>query len=188
MRRRAFVSIVALAALSGPPAVASAQEGMPVAIDPLKSSAQFSIQHIFVDRVTGTIPIVSGTVTLAPGSAIPLAVTATLEPGRMNTGDRDRDASLESSDYFDTKQFPTWTYTSTKITPTGPARFAMDGSLTMHGVTQPVALDVSVSGDASHPVYHAVAHVDRRLWEMKGTRLDPVIGTVADVTLNIALK
>ena len=126
--------------------------------------------------------------TLLPGSTIPLAVTAILEPDRMNTGDRDRDASLESSDYFDTQQFPTWTFSSTKITPTKPSRFTMDGDLTMHGVTQPVQLDVSVSGDPSHPVYHAVGHIDRRLWHMKGTRLDPVIGTVADVTLTIVLK
>jgi hypothetical protein len=47
---------------------------------------------------------------------------------------------------------------------------------------------VAVGGDASHPIYHAVGHIDRRAFGMKGTRLDPVIGNVADVTLDIILK
>jgi hypothetical protein len=39
-----------------------------------------------------------------------------------------------------------------------------------------------------HPVYHAVGHIDRRVFVMKGARLDPVIGNPADVTLDITLK
>lgn len=158
------------------------------AIDPAKSKAQFTIAHIFVDHVAGTVPIVSGTVDLPAGSLIPTHVTAVLDPSRMNTGDRDRDASLESPDYFDAKQFPTWTFTSTKITASGPKTFAMDGTLTMHGVTQPEHVNVTIGGDPEHPVYYATAQIDRRTWGMKGTRLDPVIGTVAGVTLDVALQ
>jgi polyisoprenoid-binding protein YceI len=168
--------------------VALAQSTEERSIDPAASKAQFSIQHIFVERVNGTLPIVSGTVTLPGDSVTPVSVSAVLDPGRMNTGDRDRDASLESPDYFDVKKFPTWTFTSTKITATGPAAFGMDGMLTAHGVTQMEHLDVTVRGDASHPMYHAIGHVDRHAFNMKGTRLDPVIGNVADVTLDIVLK
>jgi polyisoprenoid-binding protein YceI len=158
------------------------------AIDPAKSSATFGVQHIFVERVTGSVPIASGEVELSPGSPIPLSFSAVLDPTRMDSGDRDRDASLESADYFDTKKFPTWTFASTKIVPTGPAAFRAEGTLTMHGVAQPETLDVSVRGDAAHPLYHALGHVDRRAFALKGTRLDPVIGNVADITLDVALK
>jgi polyisoprenoid-binding protein YceI len=158
------------------------------AIDPSKSTAQFSIQHIFVEHVTGTIPIVNGSIDLPASSLIPLKATAVLDASKMNTNDHDRDASLESPDYFDTTRFPTWTFTSTKITATGPSAFSMDGTLTMHGVTQPEHLDVTIRGDAAHPIYHAVGHIDRRIWGLKGTRLDPVIGAVADVTLDVSLQ
>lgn len=158
------------------------------AVDATKSKAQFSIQHVFVDRVTGTVPIESGTVDLEPGSPIPVKVTAALDPGKMNTGDRDRDASLEGPDYFDTKAFPRWTFTSTKITATGASSFGMDGLLTIHGVTQPEHLEVVIRGDAAHPVYHATGRIDRRTWGLKGTRLDPVIGAFADVTLDVVLR
>lgn len=170
-----------------PPAVA-AQTLAERAIDSAKSQAQFSIQHVFVSHVSGTIPIESGSIELAAGSEIPVKATAILDATKFNSGDSDRDGSLTSPDYFDTKRFPTWTFTSTKITPTGPAAFGMDGMLTMHGVTQPEHLDVTITGDPAHPLYHAVGHIDRRTWGMKGTRLDPAIGNVADVTLTVLLK
>jgi polyisoprenoid-binding protein YceI len=175
---------VAIACVSLAPA--SAAQTHP--IDPAKSKAQFRIAHIFVSRVTGTIPILRGEVALDEGATIPSAVTATLDAAHVDSGDRDRDASLESSDYFDTQKFPEWTFASTKITPTGPAAFGLDGTLTIHGVAQPEHLDVTVTGDAKSPQYHATGRIDRHAFGMKGARLDPVIGKDADVTLDIVLS
>ncbi len=195
MRRTVVAALAALAALALTIAVAcaftppaAAAQTVERAIDPAKSTAQFGVQHIFVERVTGTVPIVSGAVTLPEGSAIPTAVTAVLDPARIASGDRDRDASLESPDYFDVKVFPTWTFVSTKIAPSGASAFGMDGTLTIHGVARPEHLDVVVRGDAAHPSYHATGHLDRHAFGMKGARLDPVIGNVVDLTLDVTLK
>jgi polyisoprenoid-binding protein YceI len=106
----------------------------------------------------------------------------------MNSGDRDRDSSLESPDYFDTKSFPAWTFTSTKIVSSSANGCAIDGLLTIHGVTAPEHLEVTIRGDSAHPIYHAVGHIDRHVFGMKGARLDPVIGNAADITLDITLK
>ena len=94
---------------------------------------------------------------------------------RSSTGDDDRDGSLQSPDFFDTKKFPTWTFASTAISPQSEAAFGMDGTLTMHGVSQPEHLDVTVTGGAE-PVYHAIGHIDRHAFGMAVTRLDPAIG------------
>jgi polyisoprenoid-binding protein YceI len=176
------------ASLAPAPAQTSEPPSAQRAIDAAKSRARFAIAHIFVERVIGTVPILSGTLALPPGSTIPSSLTAVLDPAHFDTGEPDRDASLESADYFDVKKFPTWTFTSTRVVPQGPSAFGVDGVLTMHGVSQPEHLDVSVRGDASHPVYHALGHVDRHGFGMKGARLDPVIGDVADITLDIVLK
>jgi polyisoprenoid-binding protein YceI len=64
----------------------------------------------------------------------------------------------------------------------------MDGTLTVHGVSQPEHLDVTVRGDASHPFYHATGQIDRRAFGMKGTRLDLAIGSAADISLDVTLK
>lgn len=166
---------------------AGADAALPRAIDPAKSKAQFSIRHIFVEHVTGTVPIVRGSVSLVPGSTIPAAVTAVLDATRISSGDPDRDGSLESPDYFDAKNFPTWTFTSSKIEATGAAAFVVDGTLTIHGVTQPERLAVTVGGTAAQPLYHATGAIDRHAFGMKGTRLDPAIGDQAEVTLDISL-
>lgn len=161
--------------------------GALLSIDPGKSLSTFSVAHIFVERVTGTVPIVSGTIDVPDGSTIPTHVEATLDPTRFRTDEPDRDAALQGPDWFDTKRFPTWTFISTKIVPSARG-FIMDGTLTLHGVSQPEELDVIVSGTADHPIYHATAQIDRHAFGMAKTRLDPVIGNLVDVSLDIRIK
>jgi polyisoprenoid-binding protein YceI len=58
----------------------------------------------------------------------------------------------------------------------------------MHGVGNLEQFAVTIGGTNADPTYHATASIDRHAFGMKGTRLDPVIGNTADVTLDIALK
>src|SRR5580704_18447170 len=137
-------------------------------------------------RVTGVqtcaLPI------LLADSLIPQSASAVLDPTRITTGEPDRDRSLESPDFFDAAKFPHWTFASTRIVPKGPASFEMDGDLTIHGVTQPERLDVTVSGEAAHPEYRAKGEIDRHAFGMIRTRLDPTIGDTVDITLDIVLE
>jgi polyisoprenoid-binding protein YceI len=178
---------LAVAAL-GCGSAARAQGSESRAIDTAKSKAAFSVTHVFVEHVTGTVPIVGGTVIVAGDSAIPENMTAELDPTKVTSGDHDRDASLVSPDFFDVKAFPTWTFASTKIIPQSATAFGVDGTLTVHGIAAPEHLDVTVRGDAAHRTYHAVGHIDRQAFHMAVTRLDPVIGKIVDVTLDITLK
>ena len=157
-------------------------------IDVAHSSATFSVQHVWVENVTGTVPIVRGTVTLASGTTIPQAATAVLDATRIKTDEPDRDRALVSPDFFDTAKFPYWTFSSTKIVAKGANVFEMDGDLTMHGQTQPQVLSVTVAGTVEHPRYHAVGHIDRHAFGMTRTRLDPTIGSTVTVTLDISLN
>lgn len=157
-------------------------------IDPARSHARFGVQHIWVERVTGSVPIVSGTVMLAAGSRIPTAVHAILDAARIETGEPDRDRSLESADFFDVQRYPRWSFTSTRIVPHGDDAFLMDGDLAIHGVTQPERVNVTIGGGAGDPLYHATAQIDRHAFGMTTTRLDPTIGTSVDVTLDIMLR
>ncbi|MBV8067198.1 MAG: YceI family protein [Candidatus Eremiobacteraeota bacterium] len=157
-------------------------------IDAANSKAAFSVSHIWVEHVTGRVPILSGNVVLPPGSLIPVRANAVLAAAAVVTGDPDRDRSLKSPDFFDARQFPTWTFTSTSVTAKGSSAFEMMGDLTIHGVTQQEVLNVSVGGTIAHPTYHATTHIDRHAFGMTVTRLDPTIGATVDVTLDVALK
>lgn len=157
-------------------------------IDTRASKAQFTVQHVFVEHVSGTVQIVSGSVTFRTGSDVPVGATAVLDANSVNTGESDRDGSLESPDFFDAHKFPTWTFVSTKVTPRGDGTFAMDGMLTVHGVTQPEHLDGTLLRGTAHAGFHAVAHIDRHAFGMTVTRLDPTIGGTVDVVLDLFLK
>lgn len=157
------------------------------AIDPAASKAQFTVTHVFVEHVTGTVAIRSGSIDLGGSSVIPTAVAAVLDPASVDTGDHDRDADLRSPDFFEVAKYPAWTFTSTKIVPQSATAFSMEGLLTVHGVTQPERLDVTVSGTPAAPHYHAVTHIDRHAFGMAITRLDGAIGTDVTVTLDIQL-
>ncbi len=157
-------------------------------IDAAASNAQFSVKHIWVERVTGTVPVLEGSVTLAPDSIIPIAATAVLDATRIHTDEPDRDRALQSSDFFDVARFPHWTFASTKIVPRDATEFEMDGDLTIHGVTQPEKLSVTAEGTPAHPTYRAIGAIDRHAFGMTITRLDPTIGGSVDVRLQIALK
>jgi polyisoprenoid-binding protein YceI len=158
------------------------------AIDVTRSTAQFSVQHVFVDRVTGTVPIQSGVVVLPTNSLVPLSANAVLDATHINTGDRDQTSALRGSDFFDTQHFPTWTFTSTKVTAEGDSAFAMDGLLTIHGVTQPEHLEVAIRAQGTNPEYRANVYIDRHAFGMKIVPLDPAIGNPVEVTLDIYLK
>ena len=156
-----------------------------LAIDTAKSSVQFAVEHIFVEHVTGAIPIVHGEVVLPAASIIPQGVSATLDATHIRTGDDDRDGVLQTPDWFYTKQYPTWTFVSTKIVAQDVKTFAMDGILTIRGVAHAEHLNVTASGDTQHPIYHATGTIDRKVWGMALTRLDPVIGNPVSITLDI---
>jgi polyisoprenoid-binding protein YceI len=171
-----------------PSGTAPAEPAGQRSIDAAKSRARFSVSHLWVERVIGTVPILSGSVTLVADSIIPTSVAAVLDATRIETDEPDRDKSLRSPDFFDAQKFPTWAFVSTKITPNGPNAFEMDGNLTIHGVAQLERLQVSALGDVAHPVYDASAEVNRHAFGMTVTRLDSTIGATAHVALEIALK
>src|SRR5690606_33074055 len=53
-----------------------------------------------------------------------------------------RDGHLKSADFFDVEKFPTITFKSTSMKPTGKGAnsYELEGDLTMHGVTKRVKL------------------------------------------------
>jgi polyisoprenoid-binding protein YceI len=152
-------------------------------IDAAHSHANFSVNHVMIERVTGTVQIVSGTITTGPDGVTPAAVSAVLDPRRLSTGDPDRDGDLQGDGWFDTKKFPTWDFKSSAITPGPNGTFTIAGTLTIRGVGQPVTLLTTV---VPHKGYRAVTHVDRHAFGMKIGRTDSLVGT--DVTINLDIQ
>ena len=175
-----------LAATLLAPAAAHADDARDV--DVKASKVTFTIKHVLIEDVTGRVPIVKAAVTLAPNSALPASIDATLDPRRIDSGDGDRDHVLQGSDWFDTAKFPQWTFSAAKIAATSPTTFIANGMLTLHGQTVPAELHGTIVRGLPKPVYTASATVDRHAFGMAVTRADRLIGNEATIALRIELQ
>ena len=111
-------------------------------IDPAHSVAEFKVKHMMISNVKGQFPKVSGTLTLDESDLTKSRVEAVIEAGSIETRDAQRDTHLKSADFFDVEKFPTLTLKSTRISLVRDGELAVEGDLTIHGVTRKVVFSV----------------------------------------------
>lgn len=111
-------------------------------IDPAHSSVQFVVRHMMITNVRGGFSSVNGTVEYDPANTADARVDATIDVATISTLDAQRDTHLKSPDFLDAAQFPTITFKSKKVVPSGDGEAKITGDLTIHGVTREVVLNV----------------------------------------------
>lgn len=145
-----------------PPADASAAAntaiGVPAgayALDKTHASLSFRVDHLGFSNYTARFKEFDAHLQLDPSALERSSVNVTVD---VNSLDLDRPpegflAELLGPNWLDAERFPTITYRSTSVEPTGPNSLRITGDLTMHGVTRPVVLDASFNGGyAGHPM------------------------------------
>jgi polyisoprenoid-binding protein YceI len=120
-------------------------------IDPSHSQAQFSVRHLMVSNVRGEFGKLAGTAVLDEQDITRSRVEATIDATTINTREAKRDAHLKSADFFDVARFPTLTFKSTSVKQAGKDHLAVTGDLTLHGVTRPITLDVTLTPEVKSP-------------------------------------
>jgi polyisoprenoid-binding protein YceI len=135
---RPFLLAVLVALFAAP----SLARGIPWQIDPAHSTAQFAVHHLMISNVKGEFSKVTGLANLDENDLTRSTVEVNVDAATVNTREPQRDAHLRSADFFDVARYPTITFRSRRITPTGNGKFKMTGDLTIHGVTREVTFDV----------------------------------------------
>ena len=79
------------------------------------------------------------------------SVDFTIQAASIDTSVSDRDKHLRSADFFDVEKFPTLTFTSESVTPHGPERFDVNGTLTIRGTAKNLTIPVTYLGTARDP-------------------------------------
>jgi polyisoprenoid-binding protein YceI len=191
--RRGLASFALVAALVTPAVAAP----MPTLwnVDPVHSSAEFTVKHLVISNVKGIIPIKVATIVTAPGSLVPTEISATLDATGLDTRDTDRDSDLRGGDWFDTGRYPTLVFKSTKIDGGADAQsFRATGDLTLHGTTKRVVLDGKFLGQTvdgrGHPriAYSATTTIDRRDFGLNFLGKTPGGGLIAGTDVGIDLE
>jgi polyisoprenoid-binding protein YceI len=132
----------ALTLAFGTLALASAARANDYTFDAAHSSAAFKIKHLMISTVPGKFSGFDGKVTIDDQNIGKSSVKATIDAKTVNTDNPKRDDHLRSADFFDVKRYPTIAFESKSIKKQGKD-LLVDGALTIHGVTKPVALLVT---------------------------------------------
>ena len=118
-------------------------------LDKNHSTVGFSIRHLGVSKVRGRFSDFTAEVVVGTDLAS-TSVTAEIDLASIDTGNPDRDAHVRASDMLDVANRPTMSFRSTRITQSRD-RYALEGELTIGGITQPITLDVEFGGIETFP-------------------------------------
>jgi len=119
-------------------------------IDPDHSVAAFKVRHMTVAHVRGQFNKLSGSALFDPADRSSFSLEVSIDASGIYTGIKKRDGHLASPDFFDMATHPAITFKSTGFTAAGDGG-SLTGDLTIHGVTQPVTLEVAFSGPVVSP-------------------------------------
>lgn len=160
-------------------------------IDPVHSSVSFSLRHL-VSKFTSSFTKVTGTINYDAAKPEASSVEATVDIGSVATNNEKRDSHLKSPDFFDVAKFPSATFKSTSWKKTGDNTFDVAGDLTIHGVTKPVVLKTTLTGEgpgmggATLTGWEATTTIKRSDFGVGGDTFVKALGD--DVTINVGIE
>lgn len=143
----------------------------------------YSTQVSRFDRTTGTV--------VYDKAAQTAAIDITIDMKSVNTGSALFNEHIQGIDFLDTANFPTATFKSTQVHFKDGVPKAVDGNLTIKGITRPVTLEVTSFRNAEHPMAkkdaigaNAVATIKRS--DFKADKYAPYVDD--QLTLHIAIE
>jgi polyisoprenoid-binding protein YceI len=159
-------------------------------IDPTHTAPCFEYNHFGYSNQQHRFDRTSGKIVL-DRVAHTGAVDVSIDAKSVNTGYALFNQHIQGEDYFDTATYPTITFKSTKLVFEGDKPVAVEGNLTIKGVTKPVTLTLLSVHAMPHPMLkkdaigaNAITRVKRSEFNM-GKNV-PYVGD--DITLSIAVE
>lgn len=135
-------------------AVPTVAQAAPVVydLDPAHTYPSFEADHMGISVWRGKFNRTHGTVTLdrAAGSG---RLEVTVDIGSIDFGLDEMNDHAKRPDLFDAAKFPEATYTGTLAAFVDGAPTRVDGELTLHGITKPVALSLRSFKCIEHPLH-----------------------------------
>ena len=120
-------------------------------IDPTHTAPRFQYTHFGYSNQQHRFDKTSGKIVI-DRAAHTGSVDVSIDAKSVNTGLALFNGHIQGEDYFDTAKYPTITFTSTKVKFDGDKPVAVDGNLTIKGVTKPVTLTVTSFQSMPHPM------------------------------------
>ena len=159
-------------------------------VDGTHTFPRFSYNHHGLSIQTSQFNITTGTVTLDK-EARTGAVDITIDTRAIDTGSAVFNEHIQAEDFLDTAKYPTATFKSTRVVFEGDQPRAIEGDLTIKGITKPVTLQVTHFATMTHPMLKkdaigANASTLIKRSEFNAGKYAPYVGD--EVTITVAIE
>jgi len=188
MKKFALLSVIAAVASAFVAPASAAPETY--VIDPTHTYPRFSYSHFGLSTQLSRFNQTTGTIVLDK-SARTASVDVVIDMTSVDTGYATFNEHIQAEDFLDIAKYPKATFKSTKVTFDGDKPVAIDGNLTIKGITKPVTLNVTNFVNMTHPMLNkdaigADASVVIRRSDFNAGKYAPNVGD--ELTISIALE
>lgn len=186
-RKLTAAVVIAAGAAVALPALAAPQTYV---VDGKHTFPRFSYSHLGLSTQLSRFNNTSGTIVL-DREARTGAVDIVIDMTSVDTGYETFNEHIQGEDFLDTANHPTATFKSSLVVFDGDTPVAVDGELTIKGVTQPVTLQLSSFTAMAHPMLKkdaigADASVTVKRSAFNAGKFAPNVGD--EVTIDIAVE
>lgn len=159
-------------------------------VEPTHTYPRFSYSHFGYSIQLSRFNKTSGKIIFDPVAKTG-SVEVVIDTKSVDTGSTVFNEHIQNEDFLDTAKYPTATFKSTAVRFQGDKPVAIDGNLTLKGVTRPVTLNVSSFQHMPHPMMKkdalgANASVVVKRSDFNAGKHAPYVGD--EVTITIAVE
>lgn len=158
-------------------------------VETTHTQVTFSLLHFGFTEYSGLFSGATGSLTYDAAHPAASKLSVSIPVASVQTTSAKLTDELHGADWFDTARYPTATFVSTKVVPTGAGTANVTGNFTLHGITKPLTLQVRYVGAGINPMdkaytlgFQATGTLKRSDFGVK--TYVPMVGD--DVTLSIA--
>jgi polyisoprenoid-binding protein YceI len=119
-------------------------------LDTSHSWILFKVNHLGLGTAWGSFGKFDGSFSLDSEKASESSVSLTIDAGSVSTNNKKRDDHLKGPDFFNSREFPSITFTSTKVEGDGKD-FTITGTLELLGKKKDVVVKMNKVGEGNDP-------------------------------------
>ncbi|WP_087021116.1 YceI family protein [Thaumasiovibrio subtropicus] len=152
------------------------------------ASVNFTVSHLGYSFIKGRFNNFEGEFSYDANDVEASELTVTVDTTSLDSNHAERDKHIRSGDFINASKFKTAKFESTDIEDQGEGNFVINGDMTLHGVTKPIAIEAKLVGEGQDPWggYRAGFTGTTRL-ELADFNI-PVMGTSSYVILDLHVE
>ncbi len=138
-------------------------------------------------KAEGTFSDLKGKITFDPADLAHANMDVQVQTATIKTGNSTKDEHAKGSSWFDAAKYPTIRFQSTSFSKSG-AGFAVNGDLTLHGVTKAVTIPFQFSSANGKGVFAGNFNIKRKDFGINGNSFGFLVGNDFAIDLRVLVN